>query len=321
VNWRPSAGTCDRHRGLLFLGTSSRLRSKYYDTWHSGSYTWFSESRALSYEGPLSKHGEDPPRQSLIYFPFHGVTIISKRVLQKQDGSVNDSSLLVFWRWDNAVKSGRVGKCNVPVHAMNTFRRSGGGGGIVPFTLNFGTRWRWVWLILIHVPFERLRTMLGWIFQQNGSVWTELLWLGTWTRGGLLRTSFRLYKTRGTYWLTNFWFLRYCCMRLFFQGLRYLLLTSQLPLSVEMWFSMQRTMLSQLCGWDPRTLVPRPRLSVSLTLWLRHCQLHSQSPDGRRYLLSSHCLHTPTLDIIGCDSRTWMVFSEPQDVWRTCKGT
>lgn len=85
---------------------------------------------------------------------------------------------------------------------MNTFR-SGRGGGIVPFTPNFGTRWRWVWLILIHVPFERLRTMLEWIFQQNGSVWTELLWVGAWTRGGLLRTSFGFYYTRGTYWLAD----------------------------------------------------------------------------------------------------------------------
>jgi len=174
---------------------------------------------------------------------------------------------------------------------MNTFRR-----GVVPFTLNFSTRWRLVWLILIHVPFERLGTMLEWISQQNGSLWTDVLCLSSWTRDGLLRTSFGFYKTRGTYWLS-------------FQGLIYLLLTSRLPLSVQMWFSMQRTMLSQLYGWDPWTLVPRPRLNVSLTLWLGHCQLHSQSPDGRRCLLSSHCLHTPVLDIIGCDSRTRMVVS------------
>ena len=202
VNWLPLAGTCDRHRGLLFLGTSNRLRSKYSDTWHSASFTWLSGSRAaLSYEWPLSQHGEDPPRQSLIYLPFRGVTI-SKRVLQKQDGSVNDSSLLIFWRWDNAVKMDVL--VNVTyVYPPWTHLGGVGGGSIVPFTLNFGTRWRWVWLILIHVPFERLRTMLEWIFQRIWSVWTELLWLGTWTRGGLLRTNF--YKMWGTYCLAQWW--------------------------------------------------------------------------------------------------------------------
>lgn len=82
VVWREQTSCCWNLRQVSEATISNRLRSKYFDTRQSGSFTWFSEIRATSYEGPLSKHGEDPPRQSLIYFPFSWCDD-GRRVLQK----------------------------------------------------------------------------------------------------------------------------------------------------------------------------------------------------------------------------------------------
>ena len=109
---------------------------------------------------------ERPPQLSLIYLPFRGRSIILKWISQKQDESVNNSNLLSFWRWDNTIKM--VVRVKVKLYLYTPWTHLGGVRDIVPFVLIFNTRWRWVWLILIHVAFECARTILNWILNRMG---------------------------------------------------------------------------------------------------------------------------------------------------------